>query len=92
MDANRQLQVVPDREPMTELEARRVGETALRLAQLRALLRHADSGGSITAGAGYTAQSRFLGSADLQAALAFLIERDEMFLASFNIKIERPTE
>jgi hypothetical protein len=50
----------------------------------------AKQGGSIVIGGGYTAQSVALGSLDLETVLSVLIERDELFLASFNIKIERP--
>jgi hypothetical protein len=92
MDSSRQLQVIPEREPLTELEARQIGHAANRVARYRHLLTEAlkPSTGSIVVGGGYGAQSQALGSTELQAALAFLIERDELFLASFNVQIERP--
>jgi hypothetical protein len=46
--------------------------------------------GSIVVGSGYATKSIQLGSRDIQAALSLLIERDELFLASFNVKVERP--
>jgi hypothetical protein len=83
--------VVPDREPLTEAEARRVGTAANRLPRLRRLRAlAADRIGQIFVGSGYTADFISVGSLDLQAALALLIERDEMLLASFNVTIERP--
>jgi hypothetical protein len=64
---------------------------ANRLPRLRHLLKEAESQtGSIFVGSGYGAKSIALGSVDIQAALALLIERDELLLASFNVKIERP--
>jgi hypothetical protein len=79
---------------MTEFEARRVGTAALRLPRLRRLLKEAlkPSLGSIVVGSGFGSESMSLGSRDLQAALQLLIDQDEMFLASFNVKIERPDE
>jgi hypothetical protein len=94
-DGSRQLVVVPEREPLTEAEARRIGVAADRLARLRHLRAEATTlSGSITIGngGGFGAVSHTvpLGSADLQAAISVLIERDELLLASFNVKIERP--
>lgn len=91
MDPSKQLQVVPEREPLTELEARRVGQSAIRLARFRYLLKEAaNSTGNISVGSGYNAKSQALGNLELTAALSLLIEREELFLASFNVKIERP--
>ena len=90
-DSSQQLQVIPEREPLTELEAMRIGNAATRLARLRHLHNEAEKvGGSIVVGSGYTAKNIMLAGIDLQAALAFLMERDELFLASFNVTIERP--
>jgi len=88
----RQFVTVPDREPLTEAEARRVGDAALRLPRLRYLREQAATKhGSIVVGGGYAgSQSIVLGSIDLQAALSLLIERDEMLLSSFNVTIDRP--
>jgi hypothetical protein len=64
--------------------------TANRLPRLRHLRSEAAKEiGSIVVGSGYTAKSISIGSLDLQAALSLLIERDELFLASFNVKVER---
>lgn len=91
LDASRQLVPAPDREPLTEAEARRIGVAANRLPRLRYLRDEAAKEiGSIVVGSGYTAKSQSLGSLDLQAALSLLIERDELLLSSFNVKIERP--
>jgi hypothetical protein len=91
VDSSKQLQTVPEREPLTEAEAQRIGVAASRLARLRHLHSEAERAiGAIVIGSGYTAKSVQLGSLDLQAALAFLMERDELFLASFNVQIERP--
>lgn len=91
MDASRQLVPVPEREPLSEAEARRIGVAANRLPRLRHLRNYATKEiGNIVVGSGYTAKSIQLGSLDLQAALSLLIERDELLLASFNVKIERP--
>jgi hypothetical protein len=96
-DITRQLPVVvPDREPLTEAEARRIGNAAHKLAKLRELLkeaRTARSGGlGVGVSAGFygsqTISNIELSSADLQAALALLIEREVAFLASFNVLIE----
>jgi hypothetical protein len=45
--------------------------------------------GAIVIGSGYNAKSMSLGSLDLVAALALLIERDELLLASFNVSVEK---
>lgn len=83
--------VQPDREPLTEPEARRIGVAANRLPRLRTLLRKAaDKTGSVGVGYGYGAEGIQIGSIDLQAVLSLLIERDELLLASFNVTIERP--
>lgn len=75
-----------------------MGVAANRLPRLRKMLGLAANRiGSITVGAGgggvwqanNAAESMSLGSIDLQAALALLIERDELLLASFNVTIER---
>ena len=91
IDPDKQLAVVPEREPLTELEARRIGASAQRLARYRFLLTKADRGGALNATPGEGQLfGENLGSDDLKAALAFLIEREELFLASYNVKIDRP--
>lgn len=86
--------VKPDREPMTEMEAMLVGDSAYRLAKLRRMLREAETvGGTLTVGSAtqwVSPPSIRLGNNDLQAVLALLIEREELFLASFNVSVERP--
>lgn len=91
LDRDRQLVRVPEREQLTEGEARRLGQAANRLARYRELMRHTGRGGSLNA-APRTGQLHGvnLGPTDLEAVLALLIEREELFLASFNVKIERP--
>lgn len=87
----RQLATLPDREPLTEAEARRIGVAAQRLARYRYLLTQAGNGGAINATPG---GGKLFGenipASELQAALAFLMEREELFLASFGVTIERP--
>ena len=90
-DSSRQLTVTPEREPLSEAEARRIGVAANRLPRLRYLRDEAAKEiGQIVVGSGSTAKSTSVGSLDLQAVLSLLIERDELLLASFNVKIERP--
>lgn len=87
--------VHPDREQLTEEEARRVGTAAYRVAKLRRLLKAAQTPKSGTLIVGRSTaweQAPFIevDSLSMEAVLALLIERDELFLASFNVKVERP--
>jgi hypothetical protein len=88
-DRQGQLAIRPEREPLTEEEARRLGVAANRLPRLRQL-RHAAATnfGSIVVGSNWGAQSIAVSSTDLQAALSLLIERDALLLASFNVTVE----
>ena len=64
---------------------------ANRLPRLRHLLEYAaDKFGRIVVGSEWGAKSIELGSVDLEAILSLLIEHDELFLASFNVKVDRP--
>jgi len=84
--------VVPDREPLTELEARKVGDSSYRLAKLRRMRTHerfALTANEASNGMSY-ASSYPLSPMDAEAVLALLIERETLFLASFNVKIENP--
>jgi hypothetical protein len=88
MDASRQLVVVPDREPLTEAEARRIGHSATRIAQLRDLHKQVQSG-SISIQTANGAMSLALTKLDLEAALGLLIEREAQFLSSFNVEVDK---
>jgi len=77
--------VLPDREPLTLAEARRIGATANRLVNLRGLLADA-RGGSLTVNTRSGAVSLTLDANDIIAALALLAERDVAFLSSFNVE------
>lgn len=82
--------IVPPKGRMTEAEARRVGQSANRIAQLRNLRDNAKRGGSITGDSGNGAASHVLTAEETQACLSLLIEREAAFLASFDIELETP--
>lgn len=81
-----ELTVLPQREPMTLAEARRVGATANRLTNLRGLINEA-TGGSITVTTRKGSISLALTGVDVIAALSLLAEHDEVFLSSFNVEL-----
>jgi hypothetical protein len=85
--------VVPDREPLTEAEARRIGISAQRLAQLRDIRTHASRGATFTVQLGlYNGTAAFsLNSMEAEACIALLIEREAAFLTSFNVKLDGAT-
>jgi hypothetical protein len=82
--------VVPDREQLTEAEARRIGLAAMRLVQLKDLRTHASRGATFTVATGsYGGNVSFsIGSLDAEACIALLIEREAAFLTSFNVKLD----
>lgn len=84
--------VVPDREQLTEAEARRIGISAQRLAQLRDLRTHASRGASLTVQTGTYGGNVtfFLPSLEAEACIALLLEREVAFLTSFNVKLDAP--
>jgi hypothetical protein len=84
--------VVPDREPLTELEARQIGDSAYRLAKLRNMLK---DGGRFDLTAiqplqwgGTSSIGHQLTKLEGEAVLALLIERETLFLASFNVAVQ----
>lgn len=87
--------VVPDREPLTELEARQIGDSSYRLAKLRKM-QEADGPFDFIAtervggiyGGGASGINHRLSKLEAQAVLALLMEREALFLASFNVAIE----
>lgn len=79
--------VVPDREPMTLTEARRVGAAANRLGLLRDALRDAVAGTLTVKTERSSTQSIPLYSLDTEAMLSLLIEREEQFLVSMGVGI-----
>lgn len=88
--------VVPDREPLTELEARRIGDSAYRLAKLRNMqkldgpfdLMATESVGGGPWGSGVSRVGYRLTKLEAEATLALLIERETLFLASFNVAVQ----
>lgn len=84
--------VVPEREPLTMAEARRIGDSAQKLTRYRYLLTKADCGGSmnVTPGKGELYGVN-LSALDATAALALLIEREEQFLSSMGVDVREPT-
>jgi hypothetical protein len=88
VDASKQLAEVPQREPLTEAEARVLGASAQRLAKYRYLLSKADKGGSINVAPGDgKLVGENLGSASIQAVLGFLIDREKLLLSSLGVVI-----
>lgn len=87
--------VVPDREPLTELEARQIGDSSYRLGKLRRM--QGVSGPfaiSATEQIGYggvSVSNHHLSKLEAQAVLALLIEREMLFLASFNVAVQCPS-
>lgn len=81
--------VQPEREPLTEAEARRIGHAATRIARFRYLLGLGEAGGSInvTPGRGQL-HGENLAAVDVRAVLALLIEREGQFLSSFGVILE----
>jgi hypothetical protein len=87
--------VVPDREPLTELEARQIGDSAYRLAKLRQM-RGCPGPFDLSAyehsiaayGSSPSRMNHRLTKLEAEAILALLIERETLFLASFNVAIE----
>jgi hypothetical protein len=86
--------VVPDREPLTEEEALRVGDSVYRLRKLRQMLQ-ASGPFDLTAleSVGWgTARTNFrLSKLDAEAVISLLIEREMLFLASFNVNVQQGT-
>lgn len=85
MNHDTNLPVVhPDREPMTEAEARRVGIAAQQIAALRSALKGALSATlTVKSGNGFPVIN--LNQLSTEAVLSLLIEREALFLASFNV-------
>lgn len=82
--------VPPDREPLTEAEARRVGVSAFQMARLRSVVAHLPLGGQLTIKTNSGgAASIELPQLDVEAVLALLVEREALFLASFNVTVEK---
>ena len=84
--------MVINRDLMTEAEARKVGHSATRIAQLRDLLRGAPNGSTITVKIAGASTCMNLGSLDTTAALSLLIEREGQFLSSMGVIMDKPKE
>jgi hypothetical protein len=74
---------------MTEREARLAGATSNRLSSLRGFLKTGTTGGSLTVTSTNGSASLAMTQIDMEALLGLLIERDEQFLTSLNIELER---
>lgn len=79
---DRTLPRVIERNRMTEAEARVVGYSATRIAQLRELAKQATSG-TLT----LKTASATLTTLDVSACIALLIEREASLLSGFNIEL-----
>lgn len=73
---------------ITEAEARRIGNSATRIAQFRAVQRAAGRGGSISFQTDNGAMSLSLNQVEMEAVTAFLIEREAQFLGSYGVMVE----
>lgn len=78
--------VIPDREPLTEAEALRIGASAQRLGQLRDILGHTAGGAKFAVGTQGT-YTFTLSSTEAQSCIALLMEREMAFLSSFNVAV-----
>jgi hypothetical protein len=76
--------IIAEPKRMTEQEARMVGAYAMDLSKLRQLRNAASGSGQITTRDGQV----YLTGEDLQAVLSLLIERNSVFLTSFNIQLD----
>lgn len=81
--------VFPEREPLTEAEARQIGASSQAIGRLRYMLENAKAG-SLTVTLSSGSQSLSLYKSDLDACLALLMEREAAFLTSFNVKLDKP--
>lgn len=82
--------VVPDREPLTEAEARKIGESAQQIARLRDILHAAPLSATITIKTNSGGQPVVnLGYHATVAAVALLIEREAQFLSSMGVTVEK---
>lgn len=75
-----------EREPLTMAEARAVGAASNRLRNFRHLLSEG-LGGSLTVRMKFGTTAQALTTVDMEAILSLLIEREELFLGSFNVDI-----
>jgi hypothetical protein len=74
---------------LTEREVRLAGATSNRLCNLRGALKDVTTGGSLVVTTRNGSSSMNLTSIDMEALLGLLIERDEQFLTSLNIELEK---
>lgn len=83
--------VVPDREPLTELEARKIGDSSYRLAKLRKIQKLTGPFDLSATDYSHNGNARWglrLTTLEAEAILALLIEREVLFLASFNVSVK----
>jgi hypothetical protein len=86
--------IVPYNPPklLTEREVRLAGATSIRLGSLRDMLKEGIAGANLTVSLnprGTGTVSLVLTKTDGEAILAFLKERDELFLTGLNIELEQ---
>jgi hypothetical protein len=74
---------------LTEREVRLAGQTSNRLQTLRGFLSQGVSGGSVTVTSSNGSASLSLVRHEMEALIDLMIERDEQFLTSLNIELER---
>lgn len=79
--------VVPEREPLSLAEARRVGMAAGQITALRSILEANPLNAIITVKTAGSAASFSLGQLDTHAVLGLLIEREALFLASMGVDV-----
>lgn len=84
--------VVPDREPLTEAEARRIGVSAMQIAALRGVLGATPLSCILTIKTDKGMSSLALGQLDTTAAIGLLIDREAQLLSSFGVAVEQSQE
>jgi hypothetical protein len=80
--------VRPMHEPMTMEEARLLGRASQRLTDFRHLMGKIESGGQLTIMLKNGTFTQSLRRDDIEAAISLLIERERLFLATYNVETE----
>lgn len=81
--------ITPEREPITLVEAMRIGQSASRLQNLTTYRDRTVTSGGISIQTSNGTFSVALSRIDTEAVLALLIEREQAFLAAFNVEITK---
>lgn len=83
----------PEREPITEAEARRIGHAAYQIDKLRNIVGAGPQNGQLTVRTDNRgAASLELTQPAIEAVLALLIEREAVLLSSFGVMLEKPSQ